>query len=398
MQSVYAIVVFNKEKKGKKLPKTVIINKESKNYSIQLYDDESNKSIKSIKQEIEKLKILILKLNDKDVQIVTNCFRHLIDVLDLPLDMRRYNVYDMHITDPIYDVTSGERAIEHLKSCEIKPYQKVFANSSIVYADMERKGLLFNHSLVSPIWSQDTYSGRSKSTGFNIQGFSEKVFVHNVSALEGDLLVHFDWICADIRVASLLSGDENLKRSFVKSDPYKFLMKSLNNLRSSKGLEEVFDRDECKLILLKGINSLDCGSIVFSDVYPELGEWIKNVTSHDSAVTMMDRRFHITEDKTKLSVFNGVMQGSVAHAMQNVIRRVWEKLGNRLICDIHDSIVLNVANDRVDIKSVINIVSEIMLDPFGDGQYFPLKISVGKKWREYSYLRTVYNPSELEVL
>ena len=66
-----------------------------------------------------------------------------------------------------------------------------------------------------------------KSTGFNIQGFSEKVFVHNVSALEGDLLVHFDWICADIRVASLLSGDENLKRSFVKSDPYKFLMKSL---------------------------------------------------------------------------------------------------------------------------------------------------------------------------
>lgn len=398
MQPVYVTIVYNKEKRDLKLPKVIIVNKDNKNNIIRLYDNNANKSIKQIKIELEKLKTVILKYNDKGVKIVTDCFRNLVDALQLPLDMREYNVYDMHIHEMLYDEDGINLRIGELQKRELRNYQKVLANSSIVFADMEKKGLYYNFSHVKPVWTQDTYSGRSKSTGFNIQGFTEHAKIQNISSLETDMLIHFDWICADIRVASILSDDENLKKSFARSDPYKYLMKSLNNSRKEKGLEETFDRDECKLILLKGINSLDFRSMVFTNVYPRLGEWMSDVSSSDVSETMLGRKFHVTDEKNRLSVFNGVMQGSVAHAMQSVLRRVWLKLQDRLVCDVHDSIVLNVGNNRNDLMAVMKIVSEIMLDPFMTGDIFPIKVSIGKRWREYKNIATIYNHNDLSVL
>ena len=401
-QPIYITVCFNRDFKNQRLPEILTILMNGQYIHTSLYLKDSKKNIKDIKSDIEKIRNLILKVNDKKIPIITDCFRNLIDALALPLDIRIYNVYDMHLHSKSTSKEENEKVIEQLIDVKTKKYQKVLSNSSIVYADLENRGLLFNFSKVNPLWSQDTFSGRSKSTGFNIQGFSEVRFIHTISSIDTDILLHFDWICADIRVASIMSSDHNLAKSFKKSDPYTYLMNILNTERQKQGLTDRFTREECKIIMLKSINSLDHRSLVFLEAYPELGDWIRSVSDSDSCDSMLGRTFSVSEEKSRLSVFNGVMQGSVAHAMQNVIRQIWEKLGNKLVCDIHDSIVISCSPERVEIKAIIKLVSEIMLNPFNgliNGEHlFPVKVSVGKKWRSYKVYKSIYNYDDLEVL
>jgi hypothetical protein len=276
-------------------------------------------------------------------------------------------------------------------------YQKVIANAAVVYQDMEDVGLLINHSPEFPKWSQKTFSGRSKTTGFNIQGFAEDFHVVPQGGQECDVMIHFDWISADIRVAAIMSQDPLMDRAFTHSDPYIVMMNELNSAS-----DEQITREESKRYLLKSINSMDFTSVALTEVYPRLGRWIrrcKEATEDGKPLeTILNRKFRLARAKNQLAVLNGVMQGSVAHAMQLVLRRIWDKLPSRIITEIHDCLVVSAAPDGAEIKAVIDIIAPIMLYPFegvlDSNPSFPLEVSIGKKWKKWK-LHKIYRESEV---
>lgn len=369
-----------------------------------LYRPGAGKKIKDINNTISKIREFLITSNDRGHTIVTSNFKKLLLIYNLPLDNRPYNIYDTDIdnlTGQIRPTNSQSKdnllvrkVLDRMALNANHAYQKLLANAAVVYQDLENRGIYVNDEYFTPQWSLTTFSGRSKTTGFNIQGLHEECVVRTVDSQNNNVLLHFDWIAADIRVASILSNDELLRHSFESSDPYTEMVKHL---------KDGIGREECKKYLLRSINSMDVDSHAFM-IYKDLGNWIRRcyeVTRRQDGVleTMLHRKFKVSRAKNALAVLNGAMQGSVAHAMHNVIRRLWEKISSYIITEIHDSIILSVPNDPAIIRSVISIVVPIMMYPFAgitENNYsFPLKISLGKKWKKWQLLE-VHRPSGVE--
>jgi len=245
-----------------------------------------------------------------NIEIVTSDFKSHIAAFNLPLHVN-YPVYDMHIP-PLSpseskqeDVARVRKILQRLKTQNIKEYQRILANADVVYKDLQDTGLIVGYCDRKPIYGH-TVTGRSKTSGFNIQGLSTDDRVWNKTTSPDDVLLHFDWICADIRVAALLSGDEKLLRSFDHSDPYTVLMDEVNT-----GSGEKLTRDEAKTFLLKSINSMDYTSDALTKTYPGLGEWIRRcdarLSSQDGYLeTILKRRFKLANSKNRLAVLNAV--------------------------------------------------------------------------------------------
>ena len=354
------------------------------------------------KENVSNIRSFLLKLSERNVRIVCSDFKRVIKDYSLPIDNRRYSAYDLHLYKQLANIKSvGNQAKDHeiirrvldrMGRSEVLPYQNIIANAAVVYSSIEDRGITVNDLPQYPNWSLDTYSGRSKCTGFNIQGHSTVDLV-SVPEMTNVALLHFDWIAADIRVAALLSNDEKLAASFMASDPYTHMCDMIN----ASGSGELISRDECKLALLKAINSMDIGGIVLSKIYPQLGKWITSLkdkmhSENGEVETMLGRKFILSQSKNALAVLNGVMQGSVVHAMQLILRRIWERLGQYILAEIHDSLVMCVPRDPSIIKSVISIVSDIMTHPFRDvishDPFFPIKVSIGKKWKDWKLYDT----------
>jgi hypothetical protein len=232
-----------------------------------------------------------------------------------------------------------------------------------------------------PEWSWDTFSGRSKCVGFNIQGLSTNDIIYQPSVQFNNIQIHFDWICADINIASMLSDDDSLKESFATSDPYTYLSHKIS------GSDKI--RDESKLLLLKTINSLDYNNEYVSMYFPKLSQWLKDILhsikKNGYSTNITGRRFSLTKDRTERSILNAVMQGSVASAMQSVMIEIYKKFPNYILTDIHDSIVLCVPNDPKIVSHVIKEVGVIFLRPFknvlNNNHLFPYRVSIGNRWK-----------------
>jgi len=336
----------------------------------------------------------ILTKSEHSRQIVISDYKKHIEAFDLKITNRKLQIYDLALPEittskGIKDSKLVSAVLEKMAKQKHLPHHNILANVSVAYRDVELRGLEINYYPSFPKWSLKTFSGRSKTSGVNIQGWSENDMIRPPGFSDNDLLIHFDWICADIRVASILSKDKKLQNSFVRSDPYQVVMDEINN--NGDG-DNKLSRDECKSLLLKSINSMDFTGEVLTDIYSDLGKWIKRskdiIQADDGFLeTILHKKFKLAHSKNELSVLNGAMQGSVAHAMQNTFRKVWEKIPGRIITEIHDSIVVCCSPNRSDIKSTIDLVSDIMFHPFQDilesNPAFPLKISVGRKWKDW---------------
>lgn len=364
-----------------------------------LYRPGAGKTIKKIETIKKTIKKIIIKANSEQRRIIISDFKSHIASFDLPRDHRKWNVYDIHLTDiwPTKSSTKDfeiiQKVLDKMSTLIPQNYQNIIAQAAIVYQDMEDNGLMINCDPVWPKWSQKTFSGRSKTTGFNIQGLSDDFHVTTQSGSERDILIHFDWVCADIRAASLLSQDLQLQKAFDISDPYTIMMDILNiNVNDN----EKITREESKLYLLSSINSMDISSVALNGIYQDLGKWIYRCRSSTDLgkplQTILGRKFRLAHSKNKLAVLNGVMQGSVAHAMQLVLRRIWDKLPNRLIAEIHDCLVVSSSPDSSEIKSVIDIIAPIMLYPFDgildENPIFPINVSIGKKWKKWKLYKS----------
>jgi hypothetical protein len=299
-----------------------------------------------------------------------------------------YGVYDyaIPIRLKITDLKAGKRALailaRELVNIEPQSWQRLLANAGVVYHVIETIGVRDGYKRMPVIYSQETFTGRSKTLGFSVQGATSEHEIHSVFD-EMNFQVHFDWIAADMRMAAYMSCDKRMNDSYINSDPY---------TRAVEYLKNSLSRDECKVRFLRAIYSLNTDESIL-DLYPEFKYWIKYriglMRKNGYLDTVLGRRFNLDGDN-ELSVFNSQFQGSVAHAMQAVLTQVFKFYPRNFITEMHDALIMTCSEENVG--PLINTIVPIMLNPL-EGYIespprMPVKVSVGSRWREWKHFRT----------
>jgi len=349
------------------------------------------KSVFDIKKDCAKIKTIIDRCLASGDRLITSDYKTLIEAFGITPYKTKANVYDFLLPD--MQVSDNEtltrRVLEKMRGMEAMEWHRIIANASVVYSSLEERGIEFFGHIVYPRWSMKTYSGRSKTIGHNIQGSTTGDKIYNPNGFHDDVLIHFDWCAADIRVAAFLSGDELLSEACEHIDPYAYIADHLDPTGN-------FSRNEAKAALLTSINSMDTSAHIM-DALPRLRQWIINCSEVINAgghlSSMLGRKFRKRNDKkSDWSPFNAQMQGSIAHAMHIVVREIWEEFDDKLLADVHDSIVMACPRDIATIKQTINRVQEIMCWPFkgyiDSNPVFPVKVSIGDKWKEWKEYST----------
>lgn len=328
-------------------------------------------------------------------RIITSDFKLFIEAFDIPFYTEQLNVYDLLLLElktprsPDKVKNNLLRLLPAMAKVNLQQWQKVTANAAVVYAAIEERGLSVFEEQVFPRWSQRTFSGRTKTSVYNIQGTPAGEQIRNPAGRHDDYFMHFDWRAADIRIAALLSGDERLLGACEYLDPYQHVADFLND-----GCEDGLTRDECKLALLTAINAMNIEAHIF-DAFPRLRCWIsesrQKLRAGASLSSILGRKYTKEKGRKDLSVFNATMQGSIAHAIQLVIRRVWEEFGLGLVAEIHDSVVVTCPRSNAVVKTTVKGVADIMCYPFkgvlDSNPVFPVKVSVGNSWKGWKELR-----------
>lgn len=344
----------------------------------QLYQPKTKFSLYEVKENEGKIRSLFYKED-----VVCSDFHSFVSAFKLNLD-RHYEVYDVNFPKEPPPINIAEakknllKQISALIKVETSKWQQILADAQLAYRHLENQGYYHNGRKRFPVYDL-TYSGRSKCLGSNIQGANEEDSIHHIND-EHEIFVHFDWIAADFRVASLISKDKYLKSSFKTSDPYTALYKELDS--------EDITRDQCKIELFKSLYSMDYESSIL-EFYPEFAEWMKGsaqkIELEGYSTSILGRKFFIEQDRLIRSVFNAQIQGSVAHAMQNVLYRVFKLYPGNLLTEVHDSLILCCKQD--DLKQIISDVAGVMLYPFDEildnNPKFALKVSVGVEWKKW---------------
>ena len=337
---------------------------------------------KLLLSEVKENEAKIAKILNEETVVLSD-FHSFVSSFNLNLD-RQYEVYDANFPKepPPTSIAYAKKRlliqISALLKTEPGEWQEILANSQLAYRHLEKQGYYHNGKKCYPIYDL-TYTGRSKCLGNNIQGASGNDTIHHHND-EFEAFIHFDWIAADFRVASLISNDKYLKDSFKTSDPYTALFEELDS--------EEITRDQCKIELFKSLYSMNPDPAPM-EFYPTFAEWMAKsgaeIELSGSSYSILGRKYVLEEDRTIRSVFNAQIQGSVAHAMQNTLYRVFKMFPGNILTEVHDSLILCCRQE--EIKNIISEVSNVMLFPF-DGilesnPKFPIKISVGLDWKQW---------------
>lgn len=256
-------------------------------------------------------------------------------------------------------------------------WRKIVADAAKTYSKLQTKVVIADGKIVHPIYYLDTFSGRSRAAGFPIHTIGGDVAV----ATDYDYFIHFDWLSADIRIASILSEDEDLMSSFNDSDPYTYLSNALD-----------LPRSDCKTNLLAAIYSLSVDEPILQ-CFPKFRQWmidsIEKMEADGYADSILGRRFYLSEKASDRTVFNAVIQGSVAHAMCLVLAKVFNSRPNNVFTELQDALVMITRKD--DVGELIEEVVDVMLHPFEgileENPVFPVRVSIGKKWRKWKKYR-----------
>jgi len=324
-----------------------------------------------------------------DGPLVLSGFKSFVSAFKLD-PFKEYQIYDASLPiEATPDFSGIKKAI--LKKIAVlikhKPseWSKALVNAQLVYKTLEDRGYYYGNDKKYPIYDF-AYTGRSKCIKNNIQGATVNDEIYHIND-EFDVFIHFDWVAADFRVASLISGDDSLEESFKTSDPYTRLAEELG--------DPEITREQCKLELFRSFYSMnpDAAPLEF---YPQFSEWMKNsiakIERNGYSLSLLGRKFQMGTERTLKSAFNAQIQGTVAHAMQNVIWQVHQKFPENILTEVHDSLIL-CARPK-DAPEIIRGVSEVMLYPLNGisnvDAKFPIKISLGtkwKKWKPYKELR-----------
>lgn len=381
---LYVYTLFDPQRDGRPLYTGLFDTdkKELKLYS--LYLRGSGRKLYDVEQDISQIASQISSAN----RVMLNDYKQ--HVIAFEPDVYSPTVYDVDLpqirpSDQQFCRKATTTVLKKMLAIKPQSWQNIRANAAVVYAFLQEKGVLAD-KLRHPIWGW-TFSGRSKSSGFSIQNWNGYLANRN-----GDeYFLHFDWVSADVRALAILSGDQKLDEAFMLSDPYQYMIDHFN-----QGVpdDKKLTRDEGKKSLLAVVNSFDDQSHALN-FYSELGSWIRkckaDIDNTGSLSSILGRRFCVGGDKgdrDAKSVFNGTAQGTIAHAMQVVIRKVWDLYPDNILMENHDSLI--VTSDMRTVKEKIVEISRIMVQPFkgilDSNPQFPIVVSVGKeyrKWKEF---------------
>lgn len=356
-----------------------IISKNDVQY-VPLFAPDTGLTLNKVFDNVE----IIREIFQSGVTVLTHNFKDQIASFELQLSKNRYNVYDC--ADFSLDTLNQDLVAEKISSKDKMEWQKVFANASVVYQSLQNRGLRRGCHSVKPTWDLKTYTGRSRTSGFNLQGATSEDDLSPVTNMVDPYFLNFDWVAADMRAASIISDDFELSRAFLNSDPYVAVAEIFNC-----GVEyDPLTRDEAKLALLQSINSMDFDSHVLKP-FNGLSAWIrrckKQLDRDGFLESLLGRRFYVDREHARSyrSSFNATMQGTVAHAMHSTIRSVWEIFDIYVFADSHDSLSMVVPKSCVD--QAVEMVTSIMSAPFKDiidsNPHFPVVAYLGKKWKRW---------------
>ncbi len=328
--------------------------------------------------EIKERETFIKKFVAKCDEIVIIDYKQYVDYFG-PADAGKINDFPSDSAD----MDDPVAWINEKKDLLYGKWQVIRAKAAEVYSRLEKSGLRVEHHVIHPRYEMTVFSGRSKVTGpYNIQGMTEEWPVKPIN-LANSLFLHFDWISADMRMGAIISGDTDMIESFSVSDPYAVI---------GDALDGQIPRAEVKQEFMQAVYSLSGDSEILR-MFPVFADWIKKqVQSLDElgyTESILGRRYYSDgSHKGKLRAVNAVLQGSVAHAINNVLWQVEEKHGDILITEQHDSIIVAVKPELA--QDYIQSISDIMYRPLrGATSDFtmPLKVAIGKHWRKYHHLK-----------
>lgn len=347
----------------------------------------TGKSLYDIDIDIEYFKNIL----DNDDCIIINDFKHHVMAFGFDDPNKFYEINmpqsNFKLIDKSIDVylTLLRKILPKIVKIKPLPWHNLMAKMSTVHAYLENRGYLYGYVKKYPIWGK-TFTGRSKSSGFNVQGLSDDL-LHNING--DDIFINIDWVAADFRAMAVMSGDKSLDESFINGDPYLYLANYFNSMVAETSNE--LTRYECKQLLLHSTYSLDIYEPI-KDVYGGLCDWMRQcqdrLDANKSLQTILGRKFRVSNDRGKKSVFNATIQGSVAHAMHNVAYQIYKLYPDNLLLENHDSVVMTCTVDSIN--NIVRDVARIMIRPFygilHNDYQFPIEISIGKKyrcWRHY---------------
>lgn len=346
-----------------------------------LYFKESKKTVREIRKS---LSIIFNIIKDGGV-IINDTLSHMLIFKKYGYKLStKFKIFESRLYEKNFGFESENQLKKDLVRGLIKMPKKIDdwmsikAKSAITYTELTSRGIMWGPHQEYPIYDTNTLTGRSRTRGFNIQGTTAKDPIRHIDD-EKRLFVCFDWVSADMRVAGFMSGDDFINNSFSNSDPYAELEKLLNS--------DDITRDDCKLEMLKSIYSVNFDGPLLG-IMPKLKKWMaEKKAEYDSGKSLKTiLGMEIPKEDLKSS-FNGMIQGSIAEAIQSILIKISEKMGNEcILTEIHDSLVVCCSND--DLAKTIDNITPIMLKPFDDVDLmFPVKVSVGKKWKQWKEYR-----------
>lgn len=365
---------------------TGVYNQETKKFTyVDLYRPGPNTSLLVVQKRLDAIKLL---LTTKKVSV--NDFGAHIRAFQIPA-LLSYDVYSRPGMTLVPETEKDFKlailtAIKKAQTDGAAIWQKIDAKAQVAYAMIEKHGINDGVKINRPSFDMHTFTGRSRSRGYNVHGLGDNDIVLPRSNMHG-VFLQFDWIAADLRAASILAGDKVLQNFFEHSDPYERIAEELNE-----------DREYCKILVLKSLYSLryDAPELRF---YKKFVEWIESsvasLKKNGYLQSILGRKFYIEDSKhvepikKERAVFNATVQGTIAHAMNLTMARVAQDFPGNLLLDQYDSIVLTC--ERSQVPMLISEVGNIMLRPFKnvlkEDPTFPVRVSIGPAWRKWKPLR-----------
>lgn len=373
----YAVTSFDYACYPPRPLQSLVVGEQKKFYTF--YQSGTGKKLSEISENIATFKRHILStptcLNDYKAHLAA-----------FKIEQNDQEIYDLcvpRISIKSEDMIVKKSLVQVMKSVRNrKPdgWRKLFADASVVYQMLEDRGIFYGYKRMPVVYNLETFTGRSKTLVFNVQGTTDEFDLHSGTT---GYFVHFDWIAADLFMAAHMSGDSEMLDSFTTSDPYTRLEQLHNHPE--------FGRDRCKKELLSSIYALKFNSPSL-DFYPWLKKWMIQRSDfmrlNGYLTSIMGRRFYVKKNN-ELSVFNAQFQGSVAHAMQAALVKLSKNYAKNILAEVHDSIIMTC--EEVNLRTLIADVVEIMSNPLddwvADAPLMPIRVSIGKKWRKWKKFR-----------
>lgn len=347
-----------------------------------LYIKGTGLSIKEINKNIDK----IIQIMQTEEVIVDDVISHLLKIngqLPIITPKTNHQLYEAYLQSDNKTPESITDAKKILLKKMIQmpkkpaPWMRVKAGAGVVYAHLTSKGILCGPRHVYPYYDMGVLSGRSRTQNFNIQGTTDKDPIKHVN-LNYTHFICFDWVSADLRMAGLLSIDQFINDTFKESDPYSVIEKllSINNIT----------RNDCKLELLQSIYKADL-SCPLLEFMPGLKAWLaqkcEDFNNNYNFRTILG--MPIPKNSIRTSI-NGIIQGSVAEALQSALIKIGEFNVDCILTEIHDSLII-MAREK-EIPKTIKKIVPIMMQPFDNAAIsLPVKVSIGKKWKQWKKYR-----------